>query len=623
MSNNRITGSSPAAPTATTSAASQVGASASLPTQGALGLGIDVGVLTLPETESMPAGSSSTVPANDADRFDRRARPGAGSTAREFEQAEPRSRNPFGELKGDDGSVQERRLSETKVGMEQELDPSLEVARKLVVVERSLGDQHRALCNKLRLGLTLVTADGQATRAQGSAVPQQVIETLAATIMARGRAFSEEDHRTALTAYARYQGAIGQNIQAYVQRVLRECYLIQNQQLLDFAAKVQHFNDLKKKTREVLEQARATRTAWAGAARGNESFIASEPFAWLEVDDDCQTYTPAMTAEDVEHWRAEAQAAADGAKESGTTTSAVVAECQALYGESQLTADERDTLAALAKNKDTSIWDKLHLDPDAETDDYIRQRMDELLPLIPKMNHDDLKQYLLPIIAILSGGNADEAELLQIFGALSPVQLIFLQSGGLDVDDLDSLWQRMREGASHGAAAGTAVGAVAGPLAVAGAALVGGLAGVVTSFFDGDVFNDSEQAELDQLGRRAGRLVAEAMGVELSGDLDAAKAAELLAALKAHADPAGGSAISPLAGAPIIGSPKQIRTVQAMEDYIKLLEDRLSSLGDDAQLANVDLQNELQKQQQTLQMLTNISKMLHDTALAIVRKISG
>jgi hypothetical protein len=44
---------------------------------------------------------------------------------------------------------------------------------------------------------------------------------------------------------------------------------------------------------------------------------------------------------------------------------------------------------------------------------------------------------------------------------------------------------------------------------------------------------------------------------------------------------------------------------------------------DDAQLANVDLQNILQKQQQTLQMMSNISKMLHDTAAAIIRKIGG
>lgn len=38
------------------------------------------------------------------------------------------------------------------------------------------------------------------------------------------------------------------------------------------------------------------------------------------------------------------------------------------------------------------------------------------------------------------------------------------------------------------------------------------------------------------------------------------------------------------------------------------------------ELATIDLQNALQKQQQTLQTMGNISKMLHDTAMAVIRK---
>jgi hypothetical protein len=41
----------------------------------------------------------------------------------------------------------------------------------------------------------------------------------------------------------------------------------------------------------------------------------------------------------------------------------------------------------------------------------------------------------------------------------------------------------------------------------------------------------------------------------------------------------------------------------------------------DSQLKEIDLQNSLQKQQQTIQMLSNISKVLRDTALAVIRKI--
>ena len=38
-------------------------------------------------------------------------------------------------------------------------------------------------------------------------------------------------------------------------------------------------------------------------------------------------------------------------------------------------------------------------------------------------------------------------------------------------------------------------------------------------------------------------------------------------------------------------------------------------------LENIDLQNVLEKQQQTLQTMSNMSKTLHDTAMAIIRKM--
>lgn len=53
------------------------------------------------------------------------------------------------------------------------------------------------------------------------------------------------------------------------------------------------------------------------------------------------------------------------------------------------------------------------------------------------------------------------------------------------------------------------------------------------------------------------------------------------------------------------------------------METKLDTLGDDAQLANVELQNALQQQQQTLQMLSTISKLCNDTAMAVIRKIGG
>jgi peptidoglycan hydrolase-like protein with peptidoglycan-binding domain len=64
------------------------------------------------------------------------------------------------------------------------------------------------------------------------------------------------------------------------------------------------------------------------------------------------------------------------------------------------------------------------------------------------------------------------------------------------------------------------------------------------------------------------------------------------------------------------------RKAAAAHDQIQReMQKKLQSVGDDAQLANINLQNMLQKQQQAMQMMSNISKMLHDTATAVIRKI--
>lgn len=45
--------------------------------------------------------------------------------------------------------------------------------------------------------------------------------------------------------------------------------------------------------------------------------------------------------------------------------------------------------------------------------------------------------------------------------------------------------------------------------------------------------------------------------------------------------------------------------------------------GPDTSLPTMDLQNSQQQQQLALQTMSNVSKMLHDTAMAVIRKIGG
>ena len=64
-------------------------------------------------------------------------------------------------------------------------------------------------------------------------------------------------------------------------------------------------------------------------------------------------------------------------------------------------------------------------------------------------------------------------------------------------------------------------------------------------------------------------------------------------------------------------------TFEQLDALIKEWESRLNSIGDDAQLANVDMQNWLQKAQQSLQTLSNVSKQNHDTIMSIIRNIKS
>jgi hypothetical protein len=66
-----------------------------------------------------------------------------------------------------------------------------------------------------------------------------------------------------------------------------------------------------------------------------------------------------------------------------------------------------------------------------------------------------------------------------------------------------------------------------------------------------------------------------------------------------------------------------VNSFTLLDNEIARWEEQLNGVGDDAQLANVDLQNVLQKQQQILQMMSNISKLIHDTSMAVIQKMGG
>ena len=57
--------------------------------------------------------------------------------------------------------------------------------------------------------------------------------------------------------------------------------------------------------------------------------------------------------------------------------------------------------------------------------------------------------------------------------------------------------------------------------------------------------------------------------------------------------------------------------------YHEKLAEWLASIEEDAERAHVDLQNAFQKREQMLQSLSSVSTALHDTGMAILRKMGG
>lgn len=60
-----------------------------------------------------------------------------------------------------------------------------------------------------------------------------------------------------------------------------------------------------------------------------------------------------------------------------------------------------------------------------------------------------------------------------------------------------------------------------------------------------------------------------------------------------------------------------------LDRMLRKMEEELNTIGDDVRRANYDMQKTLEKQQNALRMMSQISKMLHDTAMAVIRKFGG
>lgn len=64
---------------------------------------------------------------------------------------------------------------------------------------------------------------------------------------------------------------------------------------------------------------------------------------------------------------------------------------------------------------------------------------------------------------------------------------------------------------------------------------------------------------------------------------------------------------------------RSVQRLQVQQRRLGALARQLQTVGDDAQMMQIDLQNTLQKQQQMVQILSNITKRVHDIQSSIIR----
>lgn len=67
----------------------------------------------------------------------------------------------------------------------------------------------------------------------------------------------------------------------------------------------------------------------------------------------------------------------------------------------------------------------------------------------------------------------------------------------------------------------------------------------------------------------------------------------------------------------------EIVRVEALDAHIADLQNMLASTGEDMQISQLELQQMTQRQQQVMNVLSNLSKALHETSMAIIRKIGN
>ncbi len=461
-------------------------------------------------------------------------------------------------------------------------EPELPALLRLTAIEGRLVARDNQAGGRVRNGMMQITYDAQEERG----LDRDGSERLARLLAEPPRASTAKDvlhaqeWKAAVGTY--YKGG---DVNAFVQSVLRESYLLSNLDLQMYADKVKALNELRKKIREEAQKARQMKTEWMKAAGDNKEWVA--PYSYAPVTTDMSRMGlrfDVYSQQEIDELNG-AQQGAMVPKDGAEPGSASASKGDFWSGDSWLS----DSLIASYA--------------DVKTDDIRNHKptMDQIKAAIPKMSEADIRKYILPLLENFKK-HGHEGGILELVQEMSPEQRLVVAASGFGSDS-----------------------SAFGGVGESGFGYPGG--GKV------DYFTPKERALYNSLLVDAVNALMPGRITELGKGVTTAQAKQYMAEYKSklsqqsaptsQASANAATPENPSADGKKAGDKKLIDTIEGLDSYIKNLEDQMNSVGDDAQLANIDLQNCLQKQQQTLQMMSNISKMMHDVAMSIIRNMNS
>lgn len=391
------------------------------------------------------------------------------------------------------------------------------------------------------------------------------------------------------------------NIGAFVQAVLRESYMLQSEQLLDFANKVKHCNLQRKGMREHLSKLRELKTAIGPVSEE-------------------QAATTSLNGSLI-------QGSLNSVLPSAFDTQPVLSETKTTY----IQATIHNIKSHKSSDGETTLETRM-----LTVDGY----RDNVIAAIPHMT----AQEMWHLVHALGGEDFKVADGLsdiwnKIVDAMTPDQLVEMSATRASSETLQACngTDVIKTQLSTSVVSGYGVTEIKStPRNLLNHCCE--LSRVAANRYQ--TIRDYAHVELENLGINASTDSPESLSIaleklevyklSLQEDVSAGKDSdehETTTQVGQHTiSPENGfvDAVTITDLSPdLVADGTKIHTVAQLDDEIEKIEDLLNSVGEDAQMANLDLQNALQKQQQLLQMMSNISKMLHETAMSIIRKIGS